>query len=178
MKRKLCVLLSLLLVGGMLLMPSCGAKKPTGDDRETFPEESYAIVGDADVQFRDGLDSAAYSPDSTVGKWLVGCAAPDRDEYFDVYSLRHDTAKGRLTTFTYIIYYPHGGESVTASCEVLEREGGGYVVNLTYTPGGSSDGYALTYLSVTLPTETAPRLRLLYEGKLLGQMATVTDEEI
>ncbi len=162
----------------ILLLSACGDKEPDPNDRETFPEESYAVVGDAAVLFRDGLDYTAYSADSHVGEWLSRCGAPDRDEHFDVYTLRYEAVEGGVTTFTYLIYYPHDGASVTAACEVLEGESSGYVVNLLYTPGGSSDGYALSYLSVTLPTEEAPRLRLVRDGKTLGQMATVSEEEI
>ncbi len=176
-KAKICVFLSVLLTGGMLLMSACGEGEPAADGRETFPEESYAAVGDATVLFSDGLDSTAYSPDSHVGAWLSGCGASDRDEYFDVYTLRHEEVQDGVTAFTYLIYYPHGEASVTAAYEVLEGESG-YVINLRYTPGGSSDGYALSYLSVILPTEEAPRLRLLKNGEVLGQMASVSVEEI
>jgi hypothetical protein len=176
-KVKFCTLLSVLSVVGLLLLSACGEKEPTGDDRETFPQESYAVAGDATVLFHDGLDSPAFSADSHVGEWISKCGASDRDDQFDVYTLRHETVQGCVTTFTYLIYYPHGGASVTAAYEVLEGENG-YVVNLRYTPGGSSDDYALSYLSVTLPTENPPRLRLVRDGDVLGQLASVSEGEI
>ena len=175
--RKICVLLSALLAGGILLLSACSEKESTGDDRETFAEESYAVVGDATVAFCDGLDKGAFPSGSAVGEWIINCGASDRDEHFAVYTLRHEAKQGDNTTFTYLIYYPHGEASVTADYEVLEGESG-YVVNLRYTPGGSSNGYALSYLSVTLPTEKAPRLRIQKDSGTLGQLASVSDEEI
>jgi hypothetical protein len=67
---------------------------------------------------------------------------------------------------------------MTATAELLAGESGGYILNITYTAGGSDKDYCLDYLSVTLPTDKAPRVRLLYDGEVLGQMATVTEEEI
>ena len=104
-------------------------------------------------------------------------AATDRDEQFDAYTLRHESVSGGKTTFTYLIYYPHGEAGMTPTPEVLEGESG-YVVNLTYKAGGSTEGYSLSTLTVTVPTDKAPRLRLIYDGEVLGQMATVSDEEI
>jgi hypothetical protein len=112
-----------------------------------------------------------------AGDWLKLCGSNDRDEQFDVYTLRHESVSGDKTTFTYMIYYPHGGKSLTPTPEVLEG-GSGFVVNLTYEAGGSTEGYSLCTLTVTLPTDKAPRLRLLYDGEVLGQMATVSDKEI
>ena len=75
------------------------------------------------------------------------------------------------------IIYLDNNATTRVAPEVLEGESG-YVVNLTYKAGGSTEGYSLCALTVTLPTDKAPRLRLLYEGEVLGQMATVSDEEI
>ena len=175
--RKICVLLSAWLAGSLLILSACGEKEPTGDDRETFAEESYAVVGDATVAFRDGLDTDAFSSDPATSEWLASCRGSDRDEYFEVYTLRHEARQGDTTTFSYLIYYPHGGASVTAAYEVLEGESG-YVINLRYAPGGSSDEYDLTYLSVTLPTDKAPRLRILKDSGVLGQFASVSEERI
>lgn len=158
-------------------LASCGEKEPDPNDRETFPPEIFQTVTDATLTHRGGLYTADYAPDCAAGGWLTKCGASDRDEQFDVYSLRHETAAGDATTFTYLIYYPHGGASLTASVELLEGESG-YVINVTYTAGGSSGDYCLDYLSVTLPTSKAPRLRLLYDGEVLGQLATVTDQGI
>ena len=177
MKVKFCALLSALLVGCLLILSACEEQESTGDDRETFPEESYAVVGGATVSFRDGLNKTTLAAASDMQDWLAACSSPDRDDSFDVYTLRHEAKQGDTTTFTYLIYYPHGGPSVTAGYEVLEGESG-YVINLHYTPGGSSDGYALSYLSVTLPTDSAPRLRILKDKEVLGQLASVSESNI
>ena len=174
MKLKV-ICLCLLLVGAFLT--SCGEREPDPNDRETFPPENFQAVTDATLTHRGGLSITDYASDSAAGEWLVKCGASDRDEQFDVYSLRHEAAAGDKTTFTYLIYYPHGGTSLTASVELLEGDSG-YVINVTYKAGGSAGDYCLDYLSVTLPTDKAPRLRLLYDGEVLGQWATVTDEGI
>ena len=159
------------------LLSACGDKEPDPNDRETFPEETYIEAADATVSFRADLNTADYPAGTVAGDWLALCAAPDRNDQFDAYTLRHESVSGDKTAFTYLIYYPHGGMSLTPTPEVLEGESG-YVVNLTYKAGGSTEGYSLCVLTVTLPTDKAPRLRLLYEGEVLGQMATVSDEEI
>ena len=159
-----------------LLLTACGDREPDPNDRETFPPENYETVADAPLAHRGGLSMTDYASDSTAGAWIAKCAEFDRDEQFDVYSLRRKIAAEEGTTFTYLLYYPHGGSSLTASVELLEGEGG-YVLNVTYASGGSSGGYCLDYVTVTLPTDKAPRLRLLYDGQALGQLATVTDKE-
>ena len=174
MKRKIFVICLLLIC---VLLSACGEREPDPNDRETFPPEIFQTVTDATLAHRGGLNTADYASDSAAGEWIVNCSSSDRDEQFDVYSLRHEVTAGEMTTFAYLIYYPHGEASVTADYEVLEGESG-YVVNLRYTPGGSSNGYALSYLSVTLPTEKAPRLRILKDSGTLGQLASVSGEEI
>ncbi len=156
-------------------MPSCGDKKPSYNDRETFARETYAAAEGADVSFADGLTRNAFPADTPAGEWLAGCEAPDRDDQFDAYTLRHEAETDGHTTFTYLIYYPHGGASVTASPELLEGESG-YVINLAYAEGGDgAEGYSLCRLSVTLPTDHPPRLRLLTGQDTLGVMSTVTE---
>ena len=169
--------LMILTVALLLLLSSCGNGEPDPSDRETFPEETYIEAADATVSFRADLNTADYPVGTVAGDWLKLCGSNDRDEQFDVYTLRHESVSGDKTTFTYMIYYPHGGKSLTPTPEVLEG-GSGFVVNLTYEAGGSTEGYSLCPLTVTLPTDKAPRLRLLYDGEVLGQMATVSDEEI
>lgn len=159
------------------LLYACGDKEPDPNERETFPEETYAEAADATLTLRADLKTADYPEGTVAGDWLTLCNAPDRNDQFDVYTLRHESVNGDKTTFTYLIYYPHGGESPAPAAEVLEGESG-FVVNLTYQAGGSTEGYSLCALTVTLPTDKAPRLRLLYDGGVLGQMATVSDEEI
>ena len=174
-KFKLCILCGLLV--SALCLAACQGGEPDGSDRETLPKESYETVTDAGLTHRGGLSALDYDASSPVGEWLTACASSDRDEQFDAYTLRREITDGENTTFTYMIYYPHGGEGLTVTPELLEGESGGYVLNLTYTAGGSGE-YCLDYLSVTLPTDKAPRVRLLYEGETLGQLATVTEEEI
>ena len=169
--------LMILTVALLLLLSSCGNGEPDPSNRETFPEETYIEAADATVSFRADLNTADYPVGTVAGDWLALCAAPDRNDQFDAYTLRHESVSGGKTTFTYLIYYPHGGKSLTPTPEVLEG-GSGFVVNLTYEAGGSTEGYSLCALTVTLPTDKAPRLRLLYDGEVLGQMATVSDEEI
>lgn len=175
MTPKKWLILPLLLL--TVLLSACGDKEPSYDDRETFPEETYIEVADATVTFRGSLDREAYLPNTPVGEWLDKCAASDRDEQFDVYTLRHEHTEGDKTTFTYLIYYPHGGDSLSAAPELLEGEHG-FVINLTYAKGSAPAGYTLSYLSVTLPTDNPPRLRLFYDGEVLGQLATVTEDPI
>ena len=174
--KKLMILTAALLALAALLS-ACVDKEPDPNDRETFPEETYIEAADATVSFRADLNTADYPVGTVAGDWLKLCGSNDRDEQFDVYTLRHESVSGDKTTFSYMIYYPHGGKSLTPTPEVLEG-GSGFVVNLTYKEGGTTEGYSLCALTVTLPTDKAPRLRLLYDGEVLGQMATVSDEEI
>ena len=174
--KKLMILTAALLAL-VTLLSSCGDKEPDPSDRETFPEETYVEAADASVSFRADLNTADYPEGTVAGDWLILCAATDRDEQFDAYTLRHESVSGDRTTFTYLIYYPHGQAGMTPTPEVLEGESG-YVVNLTYKAGGSTEGYSLSTLTVTVPTDKAPRLRLIYDGEVLGQMATVSDEKI
>lgn len=178
MKRNFSVLCICSLLILALCLAACQGREPDGSDRETLPKESYETVTDSDVTHRGGLNSADYPADSTVGEWLTTCSASDRDEQFDAYTLRHESAEGGMTTFTYLAYYPHGSAGMTATTELLVGESGGYILNITYTAGGSDKDYCLDYLSVTLPTDKAPRVRLLYGDEVLGQLATVTDGEI
>lgn len=161
----------------LLSISACGEKEPSFDDRETFPVETYETVDGAVVSFQDGVARDAYPADTPVGEWLTGCSADDRDDQFDAYTLRHESAADGHTTFTYLIYYPHGGSALSARSEVLEGEGG-YVINIHYSAGGGTEGYSLCTLSVTLPTEETPRLRLLLADDPLGVMSTVSASPI
>lgn len=174
MKFKLFILCCLTI--SALCLAACQGE-PDGSDRETLPKESYATVLGTDLSHSGGLSRDTYTPDSAVGEWLTACAASDRDEQFDAYTLRREITDGENTTFTYAIYYPHGTSGMTAEVELLEGESGGYILNVTYKAGGSAQDYSLDLVTVTLPTDKAPRLRLLYDGETLGQMATVTDGE-
>ena len=177
MKKYTPILLTALTAVLLLASAACGEKEPSYDDRETFAKETYAAVGDTAVTFHDGIERTAYPAETPSGEWLSGCSDSDRDDQFDAYTLRHESAADGNTTFTYLIYYPHGGRAMTAAPELLEGKNG-YVINLQYTPGAGTEGYSLCYLSVTLPTETAPRLRLLADDETLCVMSTVTREPI
>ena len=177
MPVKIRIMLTAVLLTLTALLSACGDKEPAPADRETFPEETYMEAADAAASLRADLNTADYPEGTVAGDWLILCNAPDRNDRFDVYTLRHEAAEGDKTTFTYLIYYPHGGKSLTPTLEVLEGESG-YVVNLTYKTGGSAEGYSLCAMTVTLPTHEAPRLRLICNGEMLGQMATVSDREI
>lgn len=180
-------MLSTLLTALLLLTSTACTQDPSSDgeqlpaDRETFAKETYAAVEGTGITLRDGLTAADYPAETPAGEWLVGCSASDRDEQFDAYTLRHESTADGHTTFTYLIYYPHGGLPVKATPELLESKSG-YIVNLTYTPAAGAanggNGYSLCYLSVTLPTESAPRLRLLVGNDTLGVMSTVTQDAI
>ena len=161
----------------LLTASACGDREPSYEDRETFAKETYAAVGDTAVTFRDGIERTAYPAETPSGEWLSGCSDSDRDDQFDAYTLRHESAADGNTTFTYLIYYPHGGTALRAVPELLEGKSG-YVLNVSYTAGGGLDGYSLCRLSVTLPTDQAPRLRLLVDDGPLGVLSTVTTDEI
>lgn len=176
MKIKLFILCGLLV--SALCLSACQGQEPDGSDRETLPKKSYVTVLGTDLSHRGGLSRDSYTLDSAVGEWLATCSASDRDEQFEAYTLRAEFAEGENTVFTYAIYYPHGTAGMTAEVELLEGESGGYILNTTYTAGGSDKDYCLDFVTVTLPTDKAPRLRLLVNGETLGQMATVTDQEI
>lgn len=175
--KKITVIL--LLAALLASATACAGENSDGDDtlvRETFEKETYVTVSDGGVTLTDGLALAAYGADTPAGAWLAGCSNPDRDDQFDAYVLRHESTADGNTTFTYLIYYPHGGTPLVATPELLEGETG-YVVNLRYAAGGRGD-YALSRLEVTLPTQSAPRLRLLLEEEALGVLSTVTDSPI
>ena len=177
-------------IAALLLLASLmtGATACAGDDadtaegdgtllRETFEKETYRTVGDALLTLTDALSVSAYGSETPEGAWLAGCARPDRDENFAAYVLRHESATDGNTTFTYLIYYPHGGAALAATPELLEGDDG-YVLNLRYAEGSGREEYALCRLEVTLPTQRAPRLRLLVGEETLGVLSTVTDSPI
>lgn len=130
------------------------------------------------MTFADGLDADDFSATDSVGSWLEKCASPDRDDFFDVYILRHQVTSDGNTTFTYLIYYPHEGESlsVAAAPELLQGEDG-YALRMTYGEGSMKD-CSLSYLSVTLPTTEAPEWSVIRDGDELGILSTVSDQPI
>lgn len=166
-----------LLTAALLCTAAACSQEPSYEDRETFPKETYAAVEGTEMVFRDGLNLADYPVDSDAARWLDGCDSPDRNDQFDAYTLRYESAAEGHTTFTYLIYYPHGADGMTATPELLQS-GSGYVINLHYAPGDGVGDYSLVYLSVTLPVREAPRLRLLREEGALGVMSTVSETAI
>ncbi len=176
MKQKICCLIVAVFSVGALLLSSC-AREPSYEDRETFAPEVLTPMEGTEVVFADGLVAADFPVGEPAGDWLSGCSRPDRDEQFQAYTLRREIAEGENTTFTYLIYYPHGDGAMEAK-PVLSKSDSGYVIDLTYEAGQGVDGYSLCYLSVTLPTDKTPRLRLRREKEILGVMSTVTQTDI
>ena len=158
-------------------LTSCREQEPSYDDRETFEQETFIVPENTEMVFLDGMMDSAYSADSPEGAWLVGCSGSDRDDQFDAYTLRCETTENGNTTFTYLIYYPHGGNALAVCPELLEGESG-YVINLSYGTGEGTKGYSLCYLSVPLPTDNPPRVRLLVGDDSLGVLSTVTERAI
>lgn len=177
MKKTKILILALSAFLILLTVTACTEQEPSYEDRETFAQETYIPMENTTMTFRDGIIDTAYAAESSVGRWLTGCSAPDRNDQFDAYVLRHEATEGEHTTFTYLIYYPHGGSARKATPALLEGESS-YVLHVTYTEGAGIDGYSLCYLSVTLPTDKAPRLDLLVEGDNLGVLSTVTVDSI
>jgi hypothetical protein len=176
MKRKMYYLVIIALILGALLWSSCG-KEPSYEDRETFAPEILTPVEGTEVILQDGLTAADFPKGETVGDWLSGCSRPDRDEHFQAYTLRREITEGENTTFTYLIYYPHG-DGVLQAKPALSQTDGGYIIDLVFEAGQGVEGYSLCYLSVTLPTDKTPRLRLRRGYETLGVMSTVTQADI
>ena len=176
MKQKICCLIIAVLSVGALLLSAC-AREPSYEDRETFAPEVLTPVEGTELIFADGLVTANFPMGEALGDWLNGCSRPDRNDHFQAYTLRREINEGENTTFTYLIYYPHGGESMKVK-PVLSQTDSGYVIDLTYEKGQGVEGYSLCYLSVTLPTDKTPRLRLRYGEEILGVMSTVTQADI
>lgn len=170
---------AVLLIAVLVIAYALENREPDYNDRETFADEVTLPVSDeaAGLQFSGNLTVEAYAG-TAVGEWLAGCTASDRDEQLNTYVLRHEATAEGMTTFTYLVYYPHGAQPLSPAAAVLEGESG-YRVELTYTADTAATAdYSLCWLSVRLPTEKAPRLRLLVDGDTLGSLVTVTGEEI
>ncbi len=142
------------------------------------PTEAYAPSGDFPVAYQGNLTLDAYPEGTPAGDWLAACSAPDRDDQFEAYVLRHEAQNGESTTFTYLIYYRHGASGLSATPSVFQGENGGRRVDLTYAEGDGTADYALCRLSVTLPAGEAPRLRLLIADDTVGYLSTVSQTEI
>ncbi len=175
--NKIRFLSMFLFIGLLLTLPACNGQEPSYEDRETFEQQTYVVPENTDMTFLDCIMDSAYGADSPEGAWLAGCSSSDRDDFFDAYTLRCETAENGNTIFTYLIYYPHGGDAVTVTPELLEGENE-YVINLHYAKGAGINGYSLCYLSVTLPTDNPPHVRLLVDDEVLGVLSTVTESAI
>jgi hypothetical protein len=160
----------------LLSLASC-QKEPSYEDRETFPKETYVPVADGGIVLYDGITKEELSAVPSLAEWLSACAASDRNDYFGGYMLRHESTEGENTVFTYLVYYPHGEKAMAVYPELLEGTSG-YVLNLGYTAGEGVDGYSICYLTVTLPTDRAPRVRLVVGNQTPGVVITVTDSPI
>jgi hypothetical protein len=179
LKKSKIVTAAALAAGLLLTLASCGDKEPSYEDRETVEKETFVAVGNTVLTFASGISAEAYAADTPTGAWLDGCDTPDRNDQFDAYTLRHESAADGNTTFTYLIYYPHEQSSLAAKATIAEGDSGdGYVLSLSYGEGSGTEGYSLCYLSFTLPTNQAPRLRIYKGAGSLGLMSTVTSEPI
>lgn len=176
MKQKMCYLVITALILGAFLLSSC-AREPSYEDRETFAPEVLTPVEGTEVILQDGLIFADFPEGEPAGDWLIGCNRPDRDEHFQAYTLRREVTKDGNTTFIYLIYYPHGDGALHVR-PALSQTDSGYIIDLVYEAGQGVDGYSLCYLSVTLPTDKTPRLRLRRGDETLGVMSTVTQADI
>ena len=163
----LCLLLSLM---------SCN-KEPSYEDRETFPQETYVPVAGGGMILYDGLTVEQITFDSNMLDWLNACSGADRNDYFGGYVLRYENTEEENTVFTYLVYYPHGGEALAVKPELFEGSSG-YVLNLNYAPGDGVKGYSLCHLTVTVPTDKAPRVRLLVGDQAPGVLISVSSKPI
>lgn len=177
--QKITAVLSAALVAASLLsLASCGKGDSEGSTPDTYGETVHYTESGAEVRLRDGISKSDYPADTNVGAWLAGCSVEDRNDHFEAYTLRHaQPAEDGNTTFTYFIYYPRGGMQIAAMPELLEGDGG-YVINIRYAEEDEGVEYSLCSLSVTIPTEKSPRLRLLVGEETIGVLSTVTDTVI
>ena len=160
----------------LLSLPSC-QKEPSYEDRETFPQETYVPVAGGGVILYDGLTVAEVASNSNVREWLNACSGSDRNDYFGGYVLRHEITEGENTVFTYLVYYPHGNGTMALTPELLEGSSG-YVLNLHYEQGVGVTGYSVSHLTVTVPTDKAPRVRILVGDQAPGVLVSVSSVSI
>ena len=177
-RKASATLLAMLTTLSLLTASACSNSESEADT--PLGVETQITVGEATMTFCDGIsvsdlaDETAYA---AVTAWLEGCSASDRDEYFDAYTLRHESVSAGHITYTYLVYYPHSGHTVKTTPELTEN-GSGYVLTLRYTEGRGIKDDSLCRLTVTLPAGTAPRLRLLSDGEPLGVLSTVSETAI
>jgi hypothetical protein len=160
----------------LLSLPSC-RKEPSYEDRETFPQETFVPVAGGGMILYDGLTVEEVTSDSNVREWLNACSGADRNDYFGGYVLRHEITEGENTVFTYLVYYPHENGKMAVTPELLEGSSG-YVLNLSYAQGEGVTGYSLSHLAVTVPTDKAPRVRLIVDEQTPGVLVSVSTVSI
>ena len=159
----------------LVTLPAC-SREPSYEDRETFPKETYVPVGDGGLILYDALTVEGLS-DPKLTDWVNACASPDRNDHLGGYVLRHKMSEGDKTVFTFLVYYPHGGSAKAVTPELLEGASG-YVLNLTFTEGKGTEGYSLCHLTVTVPTDNAPRVRIIDGDTMPGLLVSVSEEPI
>ena len=93
MKRIKYTYMSGIMVAVLLLSATaCADGEPAYEDRETFRQETYVALEDTVIAFQDGIIRTAYSAETSIDEWLKGCSAPDRNDQFDAYTLRHEAS--------------------------------------------------------------------------------------
>ncbi len=145
---------------------------------ETDPAESYTASHDRPMTYAGDLSRDAYPIGTPAGDWLSSCDDAGRDDQFRTYILCHTTVAGEETTYTYLIYFKHGGSGYTATPTLYEGEDGGRRIDLTYTSASGREDYALSRLTVTLPSGEDPYVRLFSDGESMSSILTVTDSPI
>ncbi len=171
-------------VAGALILAGlvCYALADTDTDAPTptvtDPPESFTAASDWPLSYTEDISKDVYPAGTPTGNWLASCEGDDRDDQFDAYMLCHTAVSGEETVYTYLIYYRHGTDGYTATPSVLAGDDGSRRIDLTYSPAAGQEDYALSYLTVTLPTGKEPRVRLLLDGDTVGHIVTVTESPI
>ncbi len=147
-------------------------------ERETYQSETFVADGGVEIDYVGNLSINAVPAGSEAHTWLAGCDGEDRNDQFDAYILRHEQVSGDGITYTYLVYYRHGQDGLAATPTFLEGENGSRRIDLLYTAAEGTEGYALSRLSVTLPSGESPRLRLSCDDDTIGALLTVAQESI
>ena len=166
-----CILLCVL-----LCLTACG-KDNSPAERETFPKETFVPMADGGLILYDGLTTESFANDTNVTNWLIACEGADRNDHFGGYVFRHQSAEGENTVFTFLVYYPHGGEAMAVTPDILQSTDS-HLLNLTYEAGEGVESYSLCLLKVTLNTDRAPRVRVIVDGEVPGTVVSVSSSPI
>lgn len=168
--------LSLLLAAAVLgigLFTACQPNTPG----ETTAASTESAVPTGDLSVNDGLSRETFLEGSYADEWLTGCSRPDRNDHFDAYILRHEEPRGEGTVYTFLVYYPHGAKPLQ-TIHSLTEDGETCILDLTYTEGGSTEGYTLTLVTLELPGDRDVRVRLNSGENILGTLLTVAAQPI